>query len=53
METIRYRNGKCVCGVYGGMHVRAREPTLSCYTKRQITEQLIVQSHGSIYGVGP
>jgi len=32
---------------------RAREPTLTCYTKRQITEQLIVQSHGSIYGVGP
>ena len=32
---------------------RARELTLSRYTKRQITEQLIVQSHGSIYGVGP
>ena len=25
----------------------------SHYTKRQITEQLIVQSHSSIYGVGP
>ena len=32
---------------------RAREPTLSRYTKRWITEQLIVQLLGSIYGVGP
>ena len=32
---------------------RARELTFSHYTKRQITEQLIFQSHGSMYGVGP
>ena len=30
-----------------------RELTLSHYTKRWISEQLIVQLHSSIYGVGP